>query len=66
MEVIIQLGWKMPAEEPFGVRGSFGGFDFHDVSRQLFVLKLMHEITRESKWEQRYQVSLKERVETRI
>lgn len=61
IEVIIQLEWKMPAEEPFGTRGSFGGFGFGDVSRQLFVLKLMHEITKESKWEDAYRNGLHER-----
>lgn len=53
-EAIIALRWRMPAEAPFGTRGSFEGFHFEEVSRQLFVLKLLEAITGDSKWSALY------------
>lgn len=57
-EAIIALRWRMPAEAPFGTRGSFDGFHFEEVSRQLFVLKMLATITGDSKWEQHYRNAL--------
>lgn len=54
-EAIERLGWKMPAEAPFGTRGSFEGFHFEEVSRKLFVMKLLHAVTGEAKWRELYQ-----------
>ena len=59
-EAIIALRWRMPAEAPFGTRGSFDGFHFEEVSRQLFVLKVLQAITADSKWEQEYRNALEQ------
>ncbi len=60
-EIIVKLGWKMPAEPPFNTRGSFAGFSFGSVTRQLFVMKLMHTVTGDSKWDGLYRASLEQR-----
>lgn len=60
VEAIIALGWKMPAEEPFKIRGQFWQITWESSPRQLFVLKWMHQLTGESKWDKLYQQSLKE------
>lgn len=60
-DAIIKLGWRMPAEAPFGTRGSFGGFAFDEVPRQLFVLKAMHSITGDAKWDTMYREALNQR-----
>jgi len=51
----------MPAEAPFGTRGSFEGFHFEEVSRKLFVLKLLHAVSGEAKWRELYQAELQAR-----
>lgn len=51
---IVRLRWKMPAEEPFGTRGSFEGFHFEEVSRKLFTMKMLHHVTDEPKWHTMY------------
>lgn len=61
IEEIIRLGWKMPAEAPFGTRGTFAGFHFDDAARVLFTLKLMHVLTRDEKWQTLYLRELDER-----
>lgn len=60
-EEIVRLKWAMPAELPFGKRGSFAGFEFDSAPRLLFVCKMMHAITGDAKWAQLYQTSLAER-----
>lgn len=60
-DAIVSLNWAMPAEPPFGKRGSFAGFEFDSAPRLLFVCKLMHAVTGEAKWGQRYQNALTER-----
>ena len=60
-EVIVSLGWRMPAEAPFGTRGSFAGFSFDTAPRQLFVMKLMHSLTGDAKWDARYREALQQR-----
>lgn len=57
-EAIISLGWKMPAEAPFGTRGTFEGFHFEKAARKLFVLKLMSRIDADAPWEERYRAEL--------
>ncbi len=52
------LGWKMPAEPPFGTRGSFEGFHFEEVSRKLFVLKLLHAVSGDASWHSKYLAEL--------
>ncbi|MCX6997434.1 MAG: hypothetical protein NTV49_10190 [Kiritimatiellaeota bacterium] len=60
-DAIVGLGWRMPAEPPFGTRGSFVGFDFDRVSRQLFVMKTMHAVTGEQRWDAMYREALGQR-----
>ncbi|MCB1226432.1 MAG: hypothetical protein KDK99_11510 [Verrucomicrobiales bacterium] len=57
-EEVMRLGWKMPAEPPFGTRGSFEGFHFEEVARKLFVMKLLHRVTAEEKWRTLYHTEL--------
>lgn len=57
-EAIVSLGWKMPAEPPFGTRGTFEGFHFEKASRKLFVMKLMGRVTGDASWDERYRAEL--------
>ena len=57
-EAIVSLGWNMPAEAPFGKRGTFEGFHFEKAVRNLFVMKLMARVTGEASWEERYRAEL--------
>ena len=58
---LVELDWRIPAEEPFGTRGSYAGFEFDDVARKLFVLRAMHSVTGDSAWEEQYRQALGER-----
>ncbi len=58
---LVKLDWKIPAEEPFGTRGAFSGFEFDDVVRKLFVLHATHSITGDPVWADRYHEALNER-----
>lgn len=58
---IVKLGWKMPAEAPFGTRGSFTGWSFDSAPRLLFVAKLMHSLTGDAKWDKTYRDALAEK-----
>ncbi|MBL9116958.1 MAG: hypothetical protein JNJ83_18270 [Verrucomicrobiaceae bacterium] len=58
---IVRLGWAMPAEEPFGKRGSFEGYHFDEVARKLFTMKLMHLMTGEESWQTMYVQELEKR-----
>ena len=60
-EEIVRLGWKMPAEAPFGTRGSFEGFHFEEVSRKLFTMKMLHIVTGDTKWQTMYLAELENR-----
>ena len=60
-EAVAALGWRMPAERPFGTRGSFAGFSFDTAPRLLFVAKLLHKVTGDPKWDALYRKSLDER-----
>lgn len=57
-EAIVSLGWNMPAEAPFGKRGTFEGFHFEKAVRKLFVMKLMARVTGDAAWEKRYRAEL--------
>ena len=57
-EAIVSLGWNMPAEAPFGKRGTFEGFHFEKAVRKLFVMKLMARVSGETSWEERYRAEL--------
>lgn len=57
-EEIMRLGWKMPAEQPFGTRGSFEGFHFEEAARKLFVKKMLHIVTGDAKWQTMYLAEL--------
>jgi hypothetical protein len=60
-EEIVRLKWAMPAEAPFGKRGSFMGFSFDSSPRMLFVCKALLAVTVDAKWDQLYQAALVER-----
>ncbi|MBS0208370.1 MAG: hypothetical protein JSS27_05390 [Planctomycetes bacterium] len=60
-DAIYELGWKMPAEAPFNIRGSFAGIYFDAAARLLFVAKLMHHFTGDKAWADRYAQALDER-----
>jgi hypothetical protein len=51
---IESLDWKMPAEAPYGIRGTFQGFHFEEASRLLFTMKLMFLLTGEESWQTTY------------
>ena len=53
-EEIVRLGWKMPAEVPFGTRGSFEGFHFEETARKLFTMKMLHAVTGDAKGQKAY------------
>lgn len=61
VEEIVKLDWKMPAEAPFGTRGSFNGFHFDEVARMLFTLKLMQSVSGGEKWLAMYRTELARR-----
>lgn len=60
-EEIVRLGWQMPAEEPFKVRGSFNGFHFEEAARMLFTMKMLHRVTGDEKWRTMYLAELTKR-----
>lgn len=60
-DVLVSLNWSMPAEPPFHRRGTFAGFTFDSAPRLLFVCRMMHAVTSESKWDVLYRRSLAER-----
>jgi hypothetical protein len=59
--VLEQGGWRMPAAEPFRYRGTFAGFSWETAPRLLFVLKAMHALTGEPRWESMYEKALGDR-----
>ncbi|MBL9132437.1 MAG: hypothetical protein JNG86_14630 [Verrucomicrobiaceae bacterium] len=61
IDEIVRLGWKMPAEPPFGKRGSFEGFHFEETARKLFSMKLMLLLTQDAKWQSMYAAELEKR-----
>lgn len=52
---IIRLDWRMPAEPPFGTRGSFRGHHFEEVARMLFTLQMLHDVTGDQHWSDLYE-----------
>ena len=60
-DAIVAMKWQMPAEQPFGRRGGFGGFTFDSAPRMLFVCKLLHAVTGDAKWDKLYRDALAER-----
>jgi len=60
-DAIVNLKWRMPAESPFNIRGGFGSMAFENAPRLLFVCKLMHQVTSDAAWNQRYLNALHER-----
>lgn len=46
--------WNVPAEAPFGKRGTFQGFNFDHVTRLLFVCRTAFELSGDIKWKTRY------------
>lgn len=60
-EVIEAMKWQMPAEQPFGKRGGFSGFNFDSAPRLLFTCKALHQMTGDEAWEKKYRAALAER-----
>lgn len=60
-DAIVALNWQMPAEQPFGKRGGFGGFEFDSAPRLLFTAKFLHDLTGDAKWDAIYRAALHER-----
>ncbi len=60
-DIIVEKKWAIPAEPPFGVRGSFASFIFDSAPRLLFVAKMMHTVTSDAKWDAIYRAALHER-----
>lgn len=58
--VLVQTGWRMPADPPFHFRGSFNGFAWSAAPRLLLVCKVMHQLTQDAAWEDRYRAALRE------
>ncbi len=58
---LVKLNWLMPAEPPFGTRGSFAGFEFDAALRKLFILRAMADVTDVPVWGERYRAALSER-----
>ncbi len=59
-EVLVETGWRMPAEPPFHFRGGFGSISWGGAPRLLFVCKAMHQLTGDAAWEKRYHDALTE------
>ncbi len=62
IQAIISNLWRMPAEEPFGSRGSFAGHHFDDVTRMLLSLKILATLSNNAAWEQNYRLELQRTV----
>jgi hypothetical protein len=62
IEAIITNLWRMPAEEPFGSRGSFAGHHFDDVTRMLLSLKILATLSKNPNWENNYRAELQRTV----
>lgn len=61
--VLLTTHWLMPCDtgSPTPFRGSFGGFTWEGAPRLLFVLRAMHDLTRDAKWLEMYQKAVEER-----
>lgn len=58
---IEKLGWRMPCDQPqFEARGDISGADFRAVSRLLFMLRAIYELTGNSVWLEKYRQKLNE------
>ena len=62
-DVLETTGWRCPADGAFkgGYRGSYRGHLFRDAVRYLHLLKVMHEVTQDSVWQDRYEKARAER-----
>lgn len=60
-DVIERLGWHLPAEPPFGRRGSFAEFRFDPAVRLLFVARMLHAVSGEARWDNVYRQALSQR-----
>lgn len=63
--VLETTGWKCPCDGAFTgqFRGGFQGHLFRDAVRYLFLLRAMHDVTRDPLWLDRYRKALTERPE---
>ena len=62
IRAIIANLWRMPAEEPFGSRGSFAGHHFDDVTRMLLSLKILASLSDNPEWDRNYHAELQRKV----
>lgn len=60
-DTLVETGWRMPAEPPFGFRGSFNGVTWAGAPRRLFVCRALHRLTGDDAWAERYWTALHER-----
>ena len=62
-DVLESSGWRCPADGAFkgGFRGGYRGHLFRDAVRYLHLLKVMHQVTQDDIWLERYQKALAER-----
>lgn len=58
--VLETTGWRMPAAEPFRFRGGIAAFDWDDAPRLLFLLKMLHDVTGDDRWDAHYRRALDE------
>jgi hypothetical protein len=65
-DVLEATGWRCPCDGVFKgeFRGTFRGHWFRDAVRYLHLFKIMHEITGDAVWLDRYLVALAEKPET--
>lgn len=60
--VLLSTKWRLPAASysPSPFRGGFGSFHWEGTTRMLFVLKALHALTGDDKWNQLYLTAIKE------
>lgn len=63
VEVLEKCDWRMPCDGgPSPYRGSFNTPGWEGAPRRLFVLKAMHELTGDVRWDELYRSALSERI----
>jgi hypothetical protein len=60
-DVLEQTDWRMPAVPPFTYRGAIGRPVWDHAPRLLFLLKALHTLTGDAKWQKRYLTALHEK-----
>lgn len=61
VEVLERTGWQMPCDRPpFDFRGNFARWHFEGAPRLLWVLRMMHSLTGDARWERLYEEAIAE------